>query len=62
MQVVVNELVDALKGKVDDHAIAQSGDVRWVGWLMQEGVLAICDLAEERHLITNPGHEEHWGH
>ena len=62
MQVVVNELVDALKGEVDDHAIVQSGYLRRKVWQMQMSVLAICDLPIEFHLITNPGHEEHWGH
>ena len=62
VQVVADELLDALEGKVDHHAVAKSGNVIRKVWLMQEGVLSIGDLSVERHLVTPPGYEEHWGH
>ena len=62
VQVVADELLDGLEGKVDHHAVAKSGNVIWKVWLMQEGVLSIAHLFIERHLVTHPGHEEHWSH
>lgn len=62
VQVVVDELLDIFKGKVDHHAVPKGGYVRWEVWLVQEVVLSIGDLSVERHLVTHPGHEEHWGH
>ena len=62
VQVVVDELLDTLKGEVDHHAVPKGGYVRWEVWLVQEVVLSIGDLSVERHLVTPPGHEEHWGH
>ncbi len=62
VQVVADELLDGLEGKVDHHAVAKSGNVIWKVRPMQERVLFIDDLFVERHLVTSPGYEEHWGH
>ena len=60
--MVVDELLDTLKGEVDHHAVPKGGYVRWEVWLVQEVVLSIGDFSVERHLVTHPRHEEHWGH
>ena len=62
VQVVVDELLDIFKGKVDHHAVPKVHYVRWEVWQVQEVILSIGDLSVERHLVTHPGHEEHWGH
>ena len=62
VQVVIDELLDALEGKVDHHAVAKGGNVGREVRRVQEGVLGIADLSVEGPLVTPPGREEHWGH
>lgn len=62
VQVVIDELLDALEGKVDHHAVAKGGNVGREVRRVQEGVLGIADLSIEGPLVTPPGREEHWGH
>ena len=61
VQVVADELLDALEGKVDHHAVAKGGNVGREVRRVQEGVLGIADLSVECRLVTPPGREEHWG-